>query len=137
MNKQPVFLIGVALVLAAIYIAYFTDSFKPKNIHVYWRISPANADVVVFYLDKPYPLTSVKVVRTAEALTNQHPHALWHMVAQSDPAPTATFNYGGNIPGMKPELPSAQPEQLQPDTEYSVVIEAGRKLKGEKSFTLK
>jgi hypothetical protein len=136
MNKQTILLVGVALVLATLYIAYFTDWLKPKNIHVFWRISPANASAVVFYLDKAYPLTSVEVVATEDARTNKYPHALWHMVAQSAPALTATFSYGASIPGMKPEVATALPETLQPDTDYSLIVEAGSALKGEKSFTL-
>ena len=136
MNKQTIFLVGFALVLATLYIANFTDWVKPKNIHVFWRISPANASVVSFYLDKPYPLTSIEVVSAEEARTNKYPHALWHMVAQSAPVLTASFNYGANIPGMKPEVATALPEPLQPDTDYSLIVEAGSALKGEKSFTV-
>jgi hypothetical protein len=136
MNKQSFFLVGVALVLAMLYIVYFTDWFKHKNIQISSRISPASG-AMVFYLDKAYPLTSVEVVSTEEAKTNKYPHALWHMVAQSAPALTATFNYGAKIPGMKPEVATALPEALQPDTDYSLVVKAGSDLKGEKSFTVR
>jgi len=91
---------------------------------------------MAFYLDKAYPLTSVEVVSTEEARTNKYPHALWHMVAQAVPPLTATFNYGAAIPGMKPEVSTALPEPLQPDVDYSLVVEAGNGLKGEKSFSL-
>jgi len=135
MNKQTIFLVGVALVLATLYIANFTDWLKHKNIQVFWRISPASG-AVAFYLDKAYPLSSVEVVSTEDAKTNKYPHALWHMVAQTAPPPTATFNYGAEIPGMKPEVSTALPEPLQPNVEYSLVVQSETGLKGEKSFTV-
>jgi hypothetical protein len=135
MNKQTIFLISVAAVLATLYIVNFTDWLKPKSIQISWRISPASG-AVVFYLDKPYPLTSVEVVSTADARTNKYPHALWHMVAQAAPPPTGTFNYGAAIPGMKPEVTTALPEPLQPDVDYSLVVEAANGFKGEKSILL-
>ena len=123
--------------MATLYIANFTDWLKPKNIHILWRISPANASALAFYLDKPYPLTSVKVVVAEDAKTNKYPHALWHLIAQSSPVETKTFDYGAPIPGMKPEISTALPEQLPPDVEYSLIVEAGGGFKGEKSFTVK
>lgn len=136
MNKQTGFLVSFALVLAALYAAYFTDWFKQKNIQIHWRISPANG-ALAFYLDKTYPLTSIKVVSSADAKTNKYPHALWHIMAKSSPALIDTFDYGMKVPGMEPEVASAAPEPLLPDTEYSLVIEAGKNVKGEESFTLK
>ena len=56
--------------------------------------------------------------------------------AQSAPPLTSTFNYGAKIPGMKPEVSTAQPETLQPDSSYALLIESGTGLKGEKSFTV-
>src|ERR1017187_3406282 len=103
MNKQTIFLIGVAMVLATLYIANFTDWLKPKKIQIVWRISPASGPLA-FYLDKEYPLTSVEVVSTEEARTNKYPHALWHIVAKEGPVKTDTFNYGISIPGMAPAV---------------------------------
>jgi phosphate/sulfate permease len=135
MNKQTVILICVALGLAILYIANFTDWLKPKKIQVFWRISPASGQLA-FYLDKSYPLTSVEVVSTEEGLTNKHPHALWHIVAQKGGVSIGTFTYGMTIPGMAPEISTALPEPLQPGTDYSLLVEAGSGLKGEKSFKL-
>jgi hypothetical protein len=135
MNKQTVILICVALGLATLYIANFTDWLKPKKIQVYSRISPASG-ALAFYLDKKYPLTSIEVVSTEEARTNKFPHALWHVVAKGAGVQVNIFNYGMSIPGMAPEVATAVPEPLQPDTDYSVLVEAGSGLKGEKSFSV-
>jgi hypothetical protein len=140
MKKRPIILVVLALILATLYIANFTDWLKAKNIHIRWRISRLDSSVVTFDLgdkeDTAYALTSVKVVSTEEARTNKYPHALWHMVAVDAPPLTETFNYGGLIPGMKPEVATALPDPLQPDTDYSVIVETANGLKGEKSFML-
>jgi hypothetical protein len=135
MNKQTTLLVGFALVLAALYIAYFTDWFKPKNIQIVWRISPATG-AVAFYLDKPYPVTSISVVSSDEAKTNKYPHALWHVVPQTTPTLVSNFNYGSKIHGMKPDVSTALPEPLSPGEDYSLIVQSGTSLKGEKSFSV-
>ena len=139
MNKRSVLFAGVAGILATLYLIYFTDWFKPKKIQIMWRISAAigapHAPNVVFYLKPASPVTSIKVVET-EGATNKFAHALWHVVADSAPVVVDTFNYGGVIPGMKPEVATAQPEPLQPDTSYSLLVEAGKDVRGEKSFSV-
>jgi hypothetical protein len=142
MNNRTVLFVGVAGILAALYVTYFTDWFKPKKIQIMWRVSAtggngvAHGPNVIFYLNHPYPLTSIKVVEADEAETNKFAHALWHVVANSGPVVTNTFNYGATISGMKPEIASAEPEPLQPDIDYSLVVEAGGNLKGEKVFSV-
>ena len=135
MNKQTIVLIGFALLLAALYVAFFTDLFGSKNIQISWRISPSNGSLV-FYLDKEYALTSLEVVPTEEAKTNKYPHELWHVVAQAAPVTLATFNYGQAIPGMKPKVATAVPEQLQPDIDYSLVVATRSGMKGETNFLI-
>jgi hypothetical protein len=136
MSKKSVILSGVAVVLATLYIVNFTDWLKPKNIQIFWRISPTNPSLLAFYLDKAYPLTSVEVVTAEDARTNKYPHALWHLVAESNAAVTKTFNYGVSIPGMKPEIASAQAEPLMPDVDYCLIVQADGGVKSTRSFTV-
>jgi hypothetical protein len=136
MNKNTVFLISLFLILAILYVANFTDVLKHKYIQIHWTPSRANAASVSFFLDKDYPLTSVEVVATEEARTNKFPHPLWYLVAAAEPVATKTFSYGNPIPGMKPKVSTALPEPLQPDTDYSLLVEASSGLKGEKSFSI-
>ena len=136
MNKQTVLLIGAFLVLATLYVANFTDFLKHKVIQIRWANSRVSADSVVFYLDKQYPLKSVEVVSTDDARTNKYPHELWHLVAESAPVPLKNFAYGAAIPGMKPKISTAVPEPLTPGLDYSLLVEDGTGLKGEKSFSL-
>jgi hypothetical protein len=141
MNNRTVLLTGLAAIVAILYITYFTDWFKPKKIQIMWRISAAGGrgatqgPNIVFYLNHPYPITSLKVVETDEALTNKYAHALWNVVANPAPVVTNTFNYGAAIPGMKPQIATALPEPLQSDISYSLLVEAGN-LKGEKAFEI-
>src|ERR1700744_6576194 len=109
MNKQTITLSGVALILATLYIVFFTDFFKHKVIQVSMRVSPASHTLVV-YLDQAYSLTSIEMVSTEDVKTNKFPHALWHIVANSHIAPISSFNYGGQIAGMAPEVATALPE---------------------------
>lgn len=136
MTKKAVLLFCAALVLASLYVANFTDWLKPKKIHIFWRISPANAANISFYLDKGYELTSVEVFSAEDARTNKFPHALWHMIAAGTPPVTTNFMYGEAIPGMKPDVATALPEPLQPGTDYCLVVQTRDKLKAESSFSL-
>ena len=79
---------------------------------------------VAFGLNQRYPLTSVKVVASADAATNKHPIALWHLIADERSAPVKSITYGKAVPGMKPAVADLEPEPLQANTEYLVLIEA-------------
>jgi hypothetical protein len=133
-------LVGVALVLGAAYLCFFIDWHNGREIHIFWDKSRpslrrgSDNPSIIFHLDKPYPLTSIKVVETEDAGTNKFPHALWDLVAADAPVPTATFQYGAQIKGMKPEISSALPEPLEPDTSYTLLVEAGKNLKGKRTF---
>jgi hypothetical protein len=132
-------LLACLIATIAIYLVFFTDGTKARKIQILKAVYPAgilpgtSSPTMVFSLDKPYALTSIKVVETEEAKTNKFPHELWHMIATPSAQPVKTFRYGADVPGMKPYLPSAQPEALDPDETYSLVVESGR-LKGELHF---
>lgn len=139
MNKRSVLLVCAALVLAGAYVRYFID-WRPHNkIQIFCEKSRqaflnGTAPGMIFHLATEYPVTSIEVVEAEDARTNKYPHALWHLVAAAAPVPTTTFGYGANIPGMKPEIPSALPEPLQPDTAYSLLVEAAKNFKGQITF---
>ena len=132
MKKQTVILILAALVLGGIYVFKFTDWFGQKNIQILFT---NRGGKVFFGLGQEYELTSVKVYRSGEIATNKYAHALWHIVAQTNGATVADFIYGQDIPGMKPAVPGVAPEPLRPNTEYKIIVEAG-KVKGERPFTV-
>jgi hypothetical protein len=140
MNKRTVLLVGVALALGAAYLYFFIDWPKGKEIHIVWsRPIPSTrsgsaSPAIIFHLDQPYLLTSVKVVATEDAVTNKYPHVLWHLVATDAPVRTTLFRYGVQIKGMKPDIASGPPEPLEPDTSYTLLVEAGKSLKGKCTF---
>jgi len=140
MNKRTVWLVCAALVLAGAYMRYFFDWHRQTKIQIFCEKSRQSILVgsetpgLIFHFTNSYPLTSIEVVETEDARTNKYPHALWHLVAADAPVPTTSFGYGAAIPGMKPEIATALPEPLQPDTKYSLVVEAAKHLKGEITF---
>jgi hypothetical protein len=140
MNKRTVWLMCVVLALGAAYLRYFIDWHKGEKIHIFWDKSlqsimgGSENPVIIFHLDKPQPLTAIEVVESEDARTNKYPHPLWHLVAADGPVPTSTFRYGATIKGMKPEIATALPEPLEPDTSYTLLVEAGKDLKGQLTF---
>jgi hypothetical protein len=143
MNKRTAYLVGAILVLAAAYnLAFFMDWHKRPEIQIFCEKSRgaimhgSESPNLIFHLVKSYPLTSIEVVEAEDARTNKYPHPLWHVLAEDKPVPTTSFAYGAAIHGMKPEIPTAMPEPLEVDTEYLLLVEAGKKIKGKLLFQL-
>jgi hypothetical protein len=140
MNKRVVLLVCAALVLGCARL--FMDWHKQPNIQIFMEKSRravmhgSDAPDIVFHFQTNYSLTSIEVVDAEDARTNKYPHALWHLVAADKPVKTESFGYGANIPGMKPQITAAEPEPLELDTKYVLLVEAGRSLKGKLTFQL-
>jgi len=141
MNKRTAFLVGAILVLAAAYnLAFFMDWHKRPKIQIFCEksrraiLGGSETPDLIFHLAKPFPLTSIEVVAAEDARTNKYPHALWHVLAAAGPVPTTSFSYGAAIDGMKPEIPIAVPEPLEAGTEYLLLVEAGKNVKGRLPF---
>jgi hypothetical protein len=136
------------MLLAATYVYFFTDWFNQETIQIIPQVRPTRASKiphdpkspavypVSFLLRGKYKLTSVKVVAAEESATNKYARALWHLISDSNSVPTKSFEYGQAIKGMKPAVPSAVPDALEPDIPYVLVIEAG-KIKGRTNFFTK
>lgn len=138
MKNRTISLILLAIVLAGFYAYRFTDWFAEKKIQIKYRTlpergSPNSVEPITFYLEKEYPITSLKVFSVTEVTTNKYPHALWHLVAVSNSALVTDFVYGGAIPGMTPKIAGMVPEPLRPNESYRIILEAN-KLTGEKEF---
>jgi hypothetical protein len=143
MTKRTLVLIGVAAVLGFVYVAFFKNFFRAPEISMIAQIRPARGgkvapgeipvDPVSFAFDRKYALTSVRVVAEADEKTNKYPHVLWHLITDSNSAPTKVLIYGQPPKGMKPKVPRARPEPLEPDVVYKIYVEAGD-AKGEKRF---
>lgn len=158
MTKKNAVLILIVLVMAGVYVVYFTDWFKPKVIHIIstnqrvtrtaaarannnsnpgfiQRLATlanagANADAatlaVIFKMSKPYKLTDLKVIDLEQWRTNKSCLPLWHLVAGTNSVPIdRQFNYGANLPGMKPAVQGARPQPLQPGVKYRLFVTDG------------
>jgi hypothetical protein len=140
MNNRTILLVCAVLALTGAYMRYFMDWHKRAGIQIFCEKSRAallggsETPGLIFHFANPYPLTSIEVVAAEDARTNKHPHILWHLVAAGAPVPTISFGYGEAIPGMKPEISAAVPEELDADTKYFLLVEAGKKLKGQLNF---
>jgi hypothetical protein len=138
MTKNGMMLSVVAVILAAVYIYKFTDWFNKPTIQIIYQIRPSrnvpnprNPDQapvypVSFNFDGKYELTAVKVVSAEDMTTNKYPTPLWHLVSDSNSMPIKAIIYGYPIKGMKPAVPRARPQPLQPEVEYVLMLEAGK-----------
>jgi len=138
MTKNGIVLSIIAVILAAVYVAYFTDWFRKDGIQIIPTVRPGSASAiprdpdetpvhrVSFALDGKYKLTCVKVLVAAELATNKYATPLWHLVSDSNSVPTKSIVYGYPIKGMKPSVPRARPEPLLANVEYTLVLEAGK-----------
>jgi hypothetical protein len=139
MTSKQWTLIALAVGLGGFSIYLNKDWFAKDNIQITHRSRPARvafmrgrrpaeiAEVnpIIFGFDRHLKLTSVKVVALHEIETNKYPHAIWHLVSDSNSIPTKTFFYGQTIRGMRPAVKGASPDPLEPDVTYRLLIEAG------------
>jgi hypothetical protein len=146
MHKKQTWLIAVFIVLAAIYVCFFTSWFKPKTIRIFdtsrhlvdrpWR-NHGNQDLpyVLFGLEGRFKLTEIKVVPLASFQTNSGTPPVWHLVSDSNSPPVQQFTYGQHIRGMKPAFSGAEPEDLETNVMYRLLLSAGR-IKGQHDFKI-
>ena len=137
MTTKGTVLSFIALVLAAIYVTFFTDWFHRETIEIIPAIrpvrvppNPQNPDQesvypVSFAFNRKYKLTEVKVVAAADLATNKYPQLFWHLISDSNSVPTKSIVYGRSIKGMKLASPEARPKPLSPDVDYLLLLEAG------------
>ena len=91
---------------------------------------------VTFNFNRKYKVSSIKVVAADDLKTNKYPYALWHLVAdpETKPSPLKAIMYGQEVRGLKPKIPGAAADPLNPDAEYVIFIEAGN-VKSQTNFT--
>lgn len=145
MTRKNWILIGFALALAIAYGVFFAHWFKPRTIKIYHVTRPTGYAMqtrrdlspppITFGLEDACQLSEIKAVPLAEWQTNHAVQPVWHLVADSDPAPVKTFVYGQRIRGMKPAVPGAQPQPLQPNVVYRLFVTAGR-ARGQHDFKI-
>src|SRR5260221_12932179 len=117
-SKQTV-LISLAILLASLYVYFFTDWVNRPRIQIIAQTRPiqrrgqtAKVYPVSFLLDGRYNLTSVKVVSLGAFATNKFAPPLWYLITYTNAPPAEGFLYGQRIPGMRPWMTNSRPQQL-------------------------
>lgn len=135
MNNKALAVCIVLLVLLGSYLVFFRGC-NEEAMQITCKLRPARKGAppqrgvtpmydVAFGFNKRYRLNSVKVVAAADLATNKYPIALWHLVADARPAAVKAITYGRPVPGLKPSVPDLEPQALEPNIEYVLLVEAG------------
>ncbi len=142
-------LIALAVVLGGFSLYLNKDWFTKDNIHIFHRSVPprpgllrrnravavnSDTDPVLFGFDHKLKIKSLKVIPLADMATNKYPHAIWHLVSESNSVPTKELIYGAPIAGMHPALKGVTADPLEPGAQYRLFIEADG-CKAEHDFT--
>src|SRR5476651_983323 len=140
MTTKNIFQLALVLLLVGVILYLNRDWFTTEKVQIFHRAGPAlrfhqpgqpeNKSVtpVFFEFNRKLKLTSVKVVPLSETDTNQLLLPIWELATVSGPfATNATkgFEYGADVPGLKPVRPESTPGPLEPGKHYRLVIQAG------------
>jgi hypothetical protein len=145
MTKKNLLLMATALVLATVYVIYFTDWFRPKtvqifhtsrNLHPRRQRGDGALPALIFGLSRPLKLTEIRVVVADDYATNHNVLPLWHLISESNSVPVKQFHYGQWIGGMHPAIKGVRAQPLETNVTYHLVLLAGS-VKGEHDFELK
>ncbi len=143
MTKKQIFLVAVVALAGGFCLYLNRDWFRRAPIQITHRFhafggrfdNAGGVAPLMFEFSRKLKLTSIKVISVDELRTNKFPHALWHMVTDSNSVPTKGFLYGMNVPGMRPALKGVVAEPLDPAQTYRLLLEAGS-AKGQYDFNL-
>jgi hypothetical protein len=145
MTKKNGILLATSVILAVVYVIYFTDWFAPKTVEIFHtyrnlrqrgRVINGEIPSLIFGINRKLKLTEIKVVPAAAFQTNQNTLPLWHLVADSNSVPIGSFSYGSRIRGMKPLIKGEHALPLATNVTYRLIVTDG-KFKGEHDFELK
>jgi hypothetical protein len=130
MQKKEFMWIALLIVLAFLYVHFFTNWFTKGQLVIRASRRPAmNADAavesIVFTLNGQYQLKSLQVFELEDGKFNPRGHQLWHLISDSNSAPTQLIVYGHSVHGMKLAPDNKAAEDLQPDVPYRLLVTAG------------
>jgi hypothetical protein len=133
MSGKQWMLLVLALGLGGLSFYFNHDWSGRSNFRIHHRSRPARGrgngaaiEPLFFAIDGGrLKLTSLKVIPIQEIETNKYPHPIWHLISDSNSVPIESFAYGTPIRGMRPAVPGATPDPLEPDVNYRLLIEAG------------
>ena len=144
MTNKNLVLIFFAIALAAAYVVWFTDWFRPATVQIFHtsrnlhpRLQRGGAlPSLIFGVNRQLRFTELKIVPLAGFETNKSVLPVWHLVSDSNSMPVKSFFYGQFIGGMRPAIKGVRPEPLETNVTYRLLVTAG-KIKGEHDFELK
>src|SRR5213078_2288084 len=84
MNKKNWILIGIAIVLGAVYIIHFSNWFKPKVMAIAHN---GRFGQISFTLGDSFKLTSLKVVSVSALESNKYALPMWELKSDSNSVP--------------------------------------------------
>lgn len=132
MTKKNIVLVGIVLVLLGVYICFFTDWFKPRVIKIGDTMRPLrrlharnNLPYILFILEGRYRLNDIKVVPRDDYLKSPMALPLWHLQSDDGSIPIKEFIYGEHIRGMDPAQDGDQPQPLDTNVVYRLIVTAG------------
>ena len=129
MQRKEYVWIVILVALGVIYVHFFTNWFAKGQLQIMPSRRPGRGDSgvesVVFTLNAPYKIKSLKVLEMPDGKFDPHGHVLWHLVSDSNSTPTQAFAYGHHIRGMKQAPDNSRAEALQPDVLYRLIVSTG------------
>jgi hypothetical protein len=145
MTKKSSLLIAVAVVLAAVYVFYFTDWFRSPTVKIFHtsrngmrhrNAQSGSMPNLIFGLSQTSRITEIAVVPLAEYQANSKVIPLWHLVSDSNSVPVKSFYYGQYIRGLKPAVAGSHAQTLTNNITYRILVSVGN-IKGAHDFELK
>jgi hypothetical protein len=127
MQKKEITWISVLIVLAVVYVVFFSHWFQKRQIGITVSARPTRRPgqtvyPIYFTLNASYEFTSLEVLPMDNDKFNPGAVPVWHLVSDSNSVPTRAFRYGQKIPGMKPALEGVHPDPLVPGTIYRLLL---------------
>jgi hypothetical protein len=139
MSGKNIFLLVVVVALFGFSLYRVMDWLRPPDIQMVHTIRPnPRYDparpvrrggpgrlpyLVTFSLDRTVRLKEVRLVPTAMLATNKYASGLWHLVSDSNSIPVRAIVYGQPIRGMRPHVPGAWADPLEPGAEYTLLLQ--------------
>ena len=147
MSLKQWFFLALAVGLGGLSVYLNKDWFAKDDIQIFHRSRPARyglfrrgkrldtgtVDPLFFSLSRALKLTSLKVILESDIATNKYPHPIWYLVSDSNSVPVTQIIYGARVPGMRPSVPGATADPLEPGVKYRLLIEA-RSVKAQHTF---
>jgi hypothetical protein len=154
MNKRNITLLVVLVVVSAVAVYVFKDSFQAEPIQIAYMVRPAPAPRnpkpptndrfapsgkpgfnVTFSFNQELMLKAVRLYELQDAQTNKYPQPIWNLTSESNSPPLKSIVYGGRVRGLRTTVKGAVIDPLVAGQSYRLVIETPDRT-AERDFTV-